>query len=136
MAVKTKSLDTFDNDIQKLQQQIEKAKQERKKYEESVLLKIGKAYAQLINLDNKDLTVEDILRDGQEELQNEILDIAGHYTFNDPKVKLEIEKLYENLAKHNIDGRRYVIDHIKRPIRDYVECYKLKGVTTRIKNIQ
>ena len=86
--------------------------------------------------DFKDLTVEDILRDGQEELQNEILDIAGHYTFNDPEVKLEIEKLYENLAKKNIDGHRYVIDHIKRPIRDYVECYKLKGVTTRIKNIQ
>lgn len=70
MAVKTKSLDTFDNDIQKLQQQIEKAKQERKKYEESVLLKIGKAYAQLINLDNKDLTVEDILKSISKDVQN------------------------------------------------------------------
>lgn len=70
MAVKTKSLDTFDNDIQKLQQQIEKAKQERKKYEESVLLKIGKAYAQLINLDNKDLTVEDILKNIYKDVQN------------------------------------------------------------------
>ena len=70
MAVKTKSLDTFDNDIQKLQKQIEKAKQERKKYEESVLLKIGKAYAQLINLDNKDLTVEDILKSISKDVQN------------------------------------------------------------------
>lgn len=70
MAVKTKSLDTFDNDIQKLQQQIEKAKQERKKYEESVLLKIGKAYAQLVNLDNKDLTVEDILKSISKDVQN------------------------------------------------------------------
>lgn len=70
MAVKTKSLDTFNNDIQKLQQQIEKAKQERKKYEESVLLKIGKAYAQLINLDNKDLTVEDILKNISKDVQN------------------------------------------------------------------
>lgn len=70
MAVKTKSLDTFDNDIQKLQQQIEKAKQERKKYEESVLLKIGKSYAQLINLDNKDLTVEDILKNISKDVQN------------------------------------------------------------------
>lgn len=70
MAVKTKSLDTFDNDIQKLQQQIEKAKQERKKYEESVLLKIGKAYAQLVNLDNKDLTVEDILKNISKDVQN------------------------------------------------------------------
>ena len=70
MAVKTKSLDTFDSDIQKLQQQIEKTKQERKKYEESVLLKIGKAYAQLINLDNKDLTVEDILKNISKDVQN------------------------------------------------------------------
>lgn len=70
MAVKTKSLDTFDNDIQKLQKQIEKTKQERKKYEESVLLKIGKAYAQLINLDNKDLTVEDILKSISKDVQN------------------------------------------------------------------
>lgn len=70
MAVKTKSLDTFDSDIQKLQQQIEKTKQERKKYEESVLLKIGKAYAQLVNLDNKDLTVEDILKNISKDVQN------------------------------------------------------------------
>lgn len=70
MAVKTKSLDTFDSDIQKLQQQIEKTKQERKKYEEGVLLKIGKAYAQLVNLDNKDLTVEDILKNISKDVQN------------------------------------------------------------------
>ena len=70
MAVKTKSLDSFDSDIEKLQKQIEKAKQDRKKYEESVLLKIGKAYAQLINLDNKDLTVEDILKSISKDVQN------------------------------------------------------------------
>mgnify|MGYP000960314198 CR=1 FL=1 len=70
MAVKNKSLDTFDSDIQKLQKQIEKAKQEREKYKESVLLKIGKAYAQLVNLDNKDLTVEDILKNISKDVQN------------------------------------------------------------------
>ena len=70
MAVKTKSLDTFDSDIEKLQKQIEKIKQDRKKHEESVLLKIGKAYAQLINLDNKDLTVEDILKNISKDVQN------------------------------------------------------------------
>ena len=70
MAVKTKSLDTFDSDIEKLQKQIEKAKQERKKYEESVLLKIGKAYAQLVNLDNKNLTIEDILKNISRDVQN------------------------------------------------------------------
>ena len=70
MAVKTKSLNTFDSDIEKLQKQIEKAKQERKRYEDSVLLKIGRAYAQLVNLDNKDLTVEDILKNISRDVQN------------------------------------------------------------------
>jgi hypothetical protein len=70
MAVKTKSLDSFDSDIEKLQKQIEKVKQDRKKHEESVLLKIGKAYAQLVNLDNKDLTVEDILKNISKDVQN------------------------------------------------------------------
>lgn len=70
MAVKTKSLNTFDSDIEKLQKQIEKAKQERKRYEDSLLLKIGRAYAQLVNLDNKDLTVEDILENISRDVQN------------------------------------------------------------------
>ncbi|MEX2783825.1 class II D-tagatose-bisphosphate aldolase, non-catalytic subunit [Streptococcus sp. H49] len=85
--------------------------------------------------DQKDLTVAQILEAGNEELQAEILDIAGHYTFNDEAVKAEIEKMYANLSAHDIDGRRYVIDHIKRPIRDYAECYNLKGVSSRIKNL-
>lgn len=84
--------------------------------------------------EQKDLTVEQILA-GDQTLQEEILDIAGHYTFNDDAVKAEIAKLYENLSANDIDGQRYVIDHIKRPIRDYAECYNLKGVTTRIKKV-
>ena len=80
--------------------------------------------------DQTKLTVDEIMKD--EELSEEILDIAGHYTFNDEEVKAEIQKMYANLAKHHIDGNRYVIDSIKRPIRDYAECYNLKGVTSRI----
>lgn len=85
--------------------------------------------------DQKNLTVNQILASDNQKLQEDILDISGHYTFNDDAVKVEIEKLYTNLKEHNIDGQRYVIDHIKRPIRDYAECYNLKGVTTRIKNL-
>ncbi|MFM1572242.1 sugar-phosphate kinase [Helcococcus ovis] len=81
------------------------------------------------------LSVEEILNSNDEILKEEILDIAGHYTFNYDDVKEEIGKLYSNLNENNIDGNRFVIDYIKRPIRDYVECYKLKGVTTRIKEI-
>lgn len=82
--------------------------------------------------EQKNLTIEEIFKD--EVLSNEILDIAGHYTFNNDDVKREIEVLYSNLSKNNIDGQRFVVDHIKRPLRDYAECYNLKGVTTRILN--
>ncbi|CCL84250.1 TPA: class II D-tagatose-bisphosphate aldolase, non-catalytic subunit [Clostridioides difficile] len=82
--------------------------------------------------EQKNLTTEEIFKD--EVLSNEILDIAGHYTFNNDDVKKEIEVLYDNLSKNNIDGQRFVVDHIKRPLRDYAECYNLKGVTTRILN--
>ncbi|WP_067837768.1 class II D-tagatose-bisphosphate aldolase non-catalytic subunit [Amphibacillus sediminis] len=82
--------------------------------------------------EQKDLTVDQILDMQDDKLQAEILDIAGHYTFNDAEVKEEIEKMYANLKAHNIDGQRYVVDHIKRPIREYSECYNLKGVTSRI----
>ncbi|MBO0451266.1 MULTISPECIES: class II D-tagatose-bisphosphate aldolase non-catalytic subunit [Enterococcus] len=85
--------------------------------------------------EQKNLTVAEIMTQNDTELQAEILDIAGHYTFNDEEVKVEIEKMYTNLKAHNIDGQRYVIDHIKRPIRDYAECYNLSGVTSRIKSL-
>jgi|SRR5690625_454095 len=81
--------------------------------------------------DQLNLTVEDIVK--SEDLSNEILDIAGHYTFNDKEVKEEINVLYRNLKDVSIDGQRFVINHIKRPIRDYVESYNLKGATSRIK---
>ena len=85
--------------------------------------------------DQVNLTVEEILNSNDGDLQDEILDIAGHYTFNDDEVKKEIDKLYANLSKFNIDGKGYVIDHIKRPIRNYAECYNLKGATTRVKSV-
>lgn len=43
--------------------------------------------------------------------------------------------MYANLAMHHIDGQRFVVDYIKRPILQYVECYNLKGISTRIEQI-
>ncbi len=80
--------------------------------------------------EQRNLQVDEILKD--KELSLDILDIAGHYAFNDADVKRELDILYKNLAKHHIDGQRFVIDHIKRPLQQYVECYNLKGVTSRI----
>ncbi|WP_239734622.1 class II D-tagatose-bisphosphate aldolase, non-catalytic subunit [Mammaliicoccus sp. G-M28] len=84
--------------------------------------------------DQVEMTIEDVIKD--KNLSNEVIDIAGHYTFNNEKVKKEIDHLYNNLNDNGIDGNRFVIDHIKRPIRDYAECYNLTGITTKIKNIQ
>lgn len=84
--------------------------------------------------EQRNLTVDEIMED--DKLSEEILDIAGHYTFNDDEVKVEIEKLFDNLAKYNVDGHRFVVDYIKRPLREYAECYNLKGVTSRILETQ
>lgn len=77
------------------------------------------------------LTVDDILAD--EKLSLDVLDISGHYVFNDDEVKAEIAKLYANLAAHEVDGQRFVVEHIKRPIRQYIKCYRLEGVGARIR---
>lgn len=81
--------------------------------------------------EQRNLQVEDILQD--KALSLDILDIAGHYAFHDADVIEELNVLYENLAKHHIDGQRFVVDHIKRLLQQYAECYHLKGVTTRIR---
>ncbi|MBU7473698.1 class II D-tagatose-bisphosphate aldolase non-catalytic subunit [Lactiplantibacillus pentosus] len=83
--------------------------------------------------DDTNLQVEDILKDTK--LSAEILDISGHYAFNDPEVKREISKLYKNLLANNIDGQRFVIEHIKRPILQYVKDLNLTGLTTAIENV-
>lgn len=80
--------------------------------------------------EQKNLGVDDILKD--KELTLQILDIAGHYTFNDELVKKEIEALYANLEKCHIDGERFVINRIQRSINQYVECFNLEGSTTKI----
>ncbi len=83
--------------------------------------------------DDVNLQVEDIL--GNKELSLQILDISGHYVFNDPEVTAQIDKLYHNLAAQDINGQRFVVEHIKRPLRQYVVGLNLTGVTTRIEQV-
>lgn len=83
--------------------------------------------------DDVNLKVEDVLQD--ERLSTEILDISGHYAFNDPAVKKEIKTLYSNLQANNIDGPRFVIEHIKRPLLQYIKDLNLTGLTTALKSL-
>ena len=81
--------------------------------------------------DQTDLTVNEVL--ASESLSEEILDIAGHYTFNNPEVKKEIECLFTNLSSNGIEGNRFVINRIKRSLNQYVEGFNLEGSLTKIK---
>ena len=80
--------------------------------------------------DDTKLTVEQIFADPEKALV--ILDIAGHYTFNEEPVKAEVAKNAANLAACHIDAQRYAVNCVKRSIQQFVEGYNMVGVTTRI----
>ena len=69
MAAKSKTLEGYDKSIQALQEQMDRAKEERKKYKEEVMLKIGKTFVAMIKLDDKTQNVEDILNNIKKEYQ-------------------------------------------------------------------
>lgn len=69
MAAKSKTLEGYDKSIQALQEQMDRTKEERKKYEEEVMLKIGKTFVAMVKLDDKTQNVEDILNNIKKEYQ-------------------------------------------------------------------
>ena len=69
MAAKSKTLEGYDKSIQALQEQMDRAKEERKKYEEEVMLKIGKTFGAMMKLDDKTQNVEEILNNIKKEYQ-------------------------------------------------------------------
>ena len=83
-------------------------------------------------VDGKDqLLPEDIFKD--EKLTQLIIEISGHYTFDLPRVKEEISRLYQNLAVRGIDGENYVIYKIQASVDHYVACFNLTGLTSKLK---
>ena len=78
-------------------------------------------------------TTEELLQD--EEIISVITDISGHYTFNNDNVKEEIETLFENLSEAGVNAEEYVIYKLKESLDRYVECFNLKGYTSRLKKI-
>lgn len=76
-------------------------------------------------------TTEELLQD--EEIITVITDISGHYTFNNDNVKKEIEALFENLSEAGVNAEEYVIYKLKESLDRYVECFNLKGYTSRLK---
>ncbi len=91
----------------------------------------SKRWRKWVGKDQQNLSEEEIKAD--KELTTIIYDCAGHYTFNNDVVREGLDKLYKNLESVGVDGRRYVIDAIKKPIREYAEILNLRGLTSRIK---
>lgn len=81
--------------------------------------------------EDANLTVEEVL--AKPELAALITDISGHYVFEEKEVAAEIAAMLDRLEKANVPSRRYVIDRIKRRVGDYVTCYNLRGLTSKLK---
>lgn len=78
------------------------------------------------------LSLDDILKD--EKISHLITEICGHYTFDNPAVKQERMRMYNNLSELGLNPHEIVISNLKKSIGKYVECFNLSGLTTRIKN--
>ena len=75
-------------------------------------------------------SVDAVLAD--KELTAQITDICGHYTYEIPAVKAEIEKMKANLAEVAIDAEKYVIYMIKQSIDRYAFNFRMHGLTSKL----
>jgi tagatose-1,6-bisphosphate aldolase non-catalytic subunit AgaZ/GatZ len=82
--------------------------------------------------DKKSYSPEDVKNDP--ETAALVVDIAGHYTFNNDAVKAEIKKMYKNLETAGVKPGQIVINEIIKSIERYVDYFNLTGITTLIRN--
>jgi tagatose-1,6-bisphosphate aldolase non-catalytic subunit AgaZ/GatZ len=80
--------------------------------------------------DTANATVEEVLKD--KELTDQITDICGHYTYETPVVKAEIEKMLSNLKEVGVDGESYVNYQLKNSIDRYAYCFGMHGLTSKL----
>ena len=80
--------------------------------------------------DTATATVEEVLKD--KELTAQITDICGHYTYETPSVKVEIEKMLKNLKEVGVDGEAYVNYQLKNSIDRYAFCFQMHGLTSKL----
>ena len=81
----------------------------------------------------RDYTVDQVLAD--QELAAQVVEICGHYTFNDPAVKAEIAKMYANLESVGLNPHRIVINAVMKSIERYVDAFNLEGITSKVRAV-
>lgn len=82
--------------------------------------------------DKANLWERDILKGSA--LLKIILELTGHYTYNNENVKNEIKNMFENLFAIGIDRKKYVLSKVKECIQNEIECFNLEGLTSKVKN--
>ncbi|MBQ3134122.1 MAG: class II D-tagatose-bisphosphate aldolase, non-catalytic subunit [Clostridia bacterium] len=75
-------------------------------------------------------SVDEVLADAA--LTEQITDICGHYTYETPSVKAEIEAMLANLRAAGVDGEAYVSYMLKNAIDRYAFCFGMHGLTSKL----
>ena len=75
-------------------------------------------------------SVEEVLENT--ELTAQITDICGHYTYEIPAVKAEIQVMMNNLNSIGVDGEKYAIYKIKESLDRYAFCFGMHGLTSKL----
>ena len=78
--------------------------------------------------DKQSYAPEDIKKD--RETKELIVNISGHYTFNNEAVKTEIAVLYANLEKVGIKPGDIIINEIIKSMERYIDYFNLAGITS------
>lgn len=76
-----KQLKTYEQDIEKMKQKLEKLQKEKKKEEEKLLIKIGKLYVELQQILDENLTIEEVVQ----MVENEVGDLKKNDQRTDEK---------------------------------------------------
>ena len=63
-------------------------------------------------------------------LEKLIINISGHYVFNNEDVKQQKRKMYSNLEKLGVSPHKIVITEIMKSISRYVDHFNLENITT------
>ena len=81
----------------------------------------------------QDITPEQLQND--EQLADQVLDIAGHYCFDQPDVQAARVEMTAFLEEHGVPAQRYVVESVKASIARYVRAFGLAGWTARVRGV-
>ena len=83
--------------------------------------------------DTAQYTTDQIVAD--KALANEVVQICGHYIFNDPAVREQTAQMYAHLESLGLNPHQIVVSAIMKSVERYVDCFNMQGITSRVKEL-